>query len=90
MRTEMDVAAAVLEGQADCGLGIAAAARRHRLGFVPLRRERFDIAVTTAGYFQERFQRLLWFTRHPAFASHAASLGGYDASETGRVIPISA
>jgi putative molybdopterin biosynthesis protein len=80
------VAAAVLDGQADCGLGIAAAARRHRLGFVPLQRERYDIAVTSVGYFQERMQRLLWFTRIPAFASHAAALGGYEVSETGRVI----
>lgn len=86
MRTEMDVAAAVLDGQADCGLGVAAAARRHRLGFVPLQRERFDIGVTSIGFFQEGMQRLLWFTRNSAFPSHAAALGGYDVSETGRVI----
>jgi putative molybdopterin biosynthesis protein len=86
MRTESDVAAAVLDGQADCGLGIAAAARRHRLGFLPLHRERFDIAVAAQAYFEEGFQRLLWFARDPAFAARAAALGGYDVSQTGRVM----
>ena len=47
LRSESDVAAAVLDGRADCGLGIAAAARRHRLGFVPLHRERFDAAISS-------------------------------------------
>lgn len=86
MRTESDIAAAVLDGQADCGLGIAAAARRHRLGFVPLHRERFDIAIWVRGYFGEGIQRLLWFTRGRAFADRAAALGGYDVAETGRVV----
>jgi putative molybdopterin biosynthesis protein len=88
LRSENDIAAAVLDGQADCGLGIAAAARRHRLGFVPLQRERFDLVIGLRAYFDERVQRLLWFARAPAFAAQAAALGGYDVSGTGRVIPV--
>jgi molybdate-binding protein len=34
-RTEADLAGAVLDGQADCGLAIEAAARRFRLDFLP-------------------------------------------------------
>src|SRR5262245_3144974 len=45
IHTETDIAAAVLEGQADCGLAIRAVARRHRLEFVPLHRERFDLVM---------------------------------------------
>ena len=86
MRTESDVAAAVLEGKADCGLGIAAGARRHRLGFIPLHRERFDLAIGRRDFFDERVQRLMWFTRSPAFAERAAALGGYDVSECGRIL----
>ena len=86
LRSESDVAAAVLDGRADCGLGIAAAARRHRLGFVPLHRERFDLAMARRDFFDERVQRLLWFARGKAFAEYAAALGGYDAAETGRVL----
>ncbi|HXV24176.1 MAG TPA: helix-turn-helix transcriptional regulator [Alphaproteobacteria bacterium] len=86
MRTETDVATAVLDGKADCGLAIEAVARRHKLGFIPLQLERFDLAVSRRHYFEEPLQRLVWFTRGPDFSAHAAQLGGYDVSETGRIV----
>lgn len=86
MRTETDLAATVLDGKADCGLAIASVARRHRLRFIPLQRERFDLAMRAQDYFKPSLQRLLWFTRDAAFAAYAAALGGYDLSETGRVM----
>ena len=39
--TQTDVALAVLDGEADCGLAVSAVARRFGLDFVPLQRERF-------------------------------------------------
>ena len=42
--TETDVALAVADGEADCGLAIGAVAHRFGLDFVPLHRERFDMA----------------------------------------------
>lgn len=51
MRTETDIAAAVLDGKADCGLAVASVAQRHRLGFIPLRRERYDLAMPRRDYF---------------------------------------
>jgi len=86
MRTETDIAAAVLDGKADCGLAVASVAQRHRLGFIPLRRERFDLAMPRRDYFEPPLQGLLWFTRDAAFAASAAALGGYDVSKTGQVI----
>jgi molybdate-binding protein len=86
MRTETDVATAVLDGRADCGVAVAAVAERHGLGFIPLQRERFDLAVSRRHYFEEPLQRLIWFTRDPAFPAHATRLGGYDVSGTGRVV----
>ena len=44
-RANMTVAVAVATGAADCGLGILAAARAMGLDFVPVTRERFDLAV---------------------------------------------
>ncbi len=86
MRTETDVASAVLDGKADCGVAVTAVARRHGLGFIPLQRERFDLAISRRHYFEEPLQRLIWFTRDPAFVAHAAQFGGYDVSGTGRVV----
>ena len=79
-RSEADVALAVSEGKADAGLGLASLARQYRLDFVPLMRERFDIAVFRRGYFEASFQRLVAFCAGPAFEARAADLGGYDLS----------
>jgi excisionase family DNA binding protein len=86
LRTETDLAAVVLDGKADCGLAIASAARRFRLEFVPLQRERFDLAMSRRDYFEPPMQRLLWFTRSAEFTAYAADLGGYDVSKTGEVV----
>jgi excisionase family DNA binding protein len=83
--TEGDVAAAVAEGRADAGLGIAAVARQYRVGFVPLIVERYDLAVWRAAYFQEPVQKLLAFARSSRFAERAEALGGYDTSGLGTV-----
>ena len=83
--TEADVAAAVAEGRADAGLGIAAVAHQYRVGFVPLIVERYDLAVWRAAYFQEPVQKLLAFARGDRFAGHAKALNGYDISGLGTV-----
>jgi len=46
--SHLEVALAVLQGQADCGLGIQPAAERCGLGFVPLTVERYKLAVPVA------------------------------------------
>jgi excisionase family DNA binding protein len=83
--SETDLAGLIADGAADCGLAIEAAARRFRLGFVPLHVERFDIAIRRRDYFDPPFQTLLAFTRTAAFVRRAADLGGYDVSGVGRV-----
>jgi len=83
--TEFDVAAAVAEGRADAGLGIATVAHQARLGFVPLVEERYDLAVWRAAYFEPPMQRLLAFARTARFAERARKLTGYDVSGLGTV-----
>jgi len=83
--TEADVAAAVAEGRADAGLGIAAVARQYRVGFVPLIVERYDLAIWRAAYFQAPAQKLLAFARTDRFAERAKALTGYDISGLGTV-----
>jgi len=84
-RSEADVAAAVAEGTVDAGFGLAALAHQFRLGFVPLLRERFDLAMPRKVYFDPPMQSFLAFCRTPAFAEKARALGGYDISGFGRV-----
>ncbi len=83
---ETDVAILVGEGRADAGFAIKSVAEQFKLDFVPLHRERYDLAVRRREYFEPNFQRLLAFTRSARFADKAASLGGYDVLGLGRVV----
>ncbi len=85
-RSETEVALAVLEGKADAGLAVAAAARRLRLDFLPLARERYDLAMLRRDYFEPPVQRLLAFARTEKAMARAAELGGYDCAGLGRVV----
>ncbi len=83
--THADLAALIETGEADCGLGLQAAAGK--LGFLPLiDDESFDLVMRRRDYFEPPVQILLEFTRSDAFARRAAHLGGYDLTETGKVI----
>jgi putative molybdopterin biosynthesis protein len=83
--TETDVASAVADGEADCGLAIGSVARRFGLDFLPLHRERFDIACRRRDFFEPPLQKLFAFTRTPGFAEKAGQLGHYGVEGTGTV-----
>lgn len=83
--SEDDLALAVREGQADAGLAIEASARRHGLEFIPLHREKFQLALRRRHYFEPPVQRLLAFARGERMRQRAAEMGGYDLSELGAV-----
>jgi excisionase family DNA binding protein len=85
VRSETDVGLAILEGTADAGLAIAAVARSLKLDFVPLHRERFDLAIDRRAYFEPPVQALLAFTRTAEFARRVEALGGYDVSGIGSI-----
>ncbi|MDO8605223.1 MAG: helix-turn-helix transcriptional regulator [Phaeospirillum sp.] len=85
VRSETDVGLAILDGSADAGLAVASVANSLRLGFVPLQKERFDLAIDRHAYFEPPVQTLLAFTRTPEFAARAEALGGYDISGIGSI-----
>lgn len=83
--TETDVAIAVADGAADCGMAVGAVARRFGLDFVPLARERFDLALRRRSFFEPPLQRLFAFARTEAFRQRTEALGHIDVSGTGTV-----
>ena len=77
-----DLAGMIEMGEADCGLGLAAAT----LGFLPLwPAEDFDLVMRRRDYFEPPVQKLLAFARTEAFARRAQFLTGYDISRLGEV-----
>lgn len=85
VRSEMDMAQVISSGQADIGFGLRTVAHSHKLHFIPLIRERFDILIDRRSYFESPFQTLLDFCRSTIFEQHALVLTGYDVSGLGRV-----
>lgn len=83
--THADLAALIETGEADCGLGLQAAAGH--MGFIPLvADESFDLAMSRRDYFEPPVQTLLAFARTEPFGRRAAHLGGYDLTDLGRVV----
>jgi putative molybdopterin biosynthesis protein len=83
--THLAVAAAVAAGGADVGLGIRAAAQAAGLDFVPLARERYELALRAASVQRPEVGAVLDALRSPAFRAAARVLTGYDATQAGSV-----
>jgi molybdate-binding protein/DNA-binding transcriptional regulator YhcF (GntR family) len=83
--THLAVAGAVAAGTADAGLGIRAAARALGLDFVPVARERYELALRPATAERPAVRALFAALRSRAFIVAVRALSGYDTRETGRV-----
>jgi len=84
--THLAVAAAIVSGTADAGLGIMSAAEALNLDFVPLLKERYDLIIPRLYYDSPFLQPLLDILQQPSFRAEVESLGGYDTSQMGQVV----
>jgi molybdate-binding protein len=83
--THSAVARAIAEGRADVGLGAEVSALDYGLGFVPLKRERYDFVVPASLWSRSPLACLAEWLASDAADVAIGSLGGYDLSEAGRV-----
>jgi putative molybdopterin biosynthesis protein len=81
--THMAVASAVAGGIADAGLGILSAARAMGLDFIPIAKERYDIAIPSIQFEDKKIQRMIEIIRSDEFKKMVSQMGGYDVSRTG-------
>jgi putative molybdopterin biosynthesis protein len=84
--THMAVAAAVAGGSADAGLGILAAANSLGLDFIPVARERYDLAIPAEFMGLERVKAVLETINTPQFKKDLEALGGYHTEKTGEIL----
>jgi molybdopterin molybdotransferase/putative molybdopterin biosynthesis protein len=85
--THMGVASAVLTGVADTGLAILASARALGLDFIPVARERYDLAIPKRFLKIDMIENLLKIIREDGeFRETVAGLGGYDISDMGKMM----
>ncbi len=85
--THMAVAVNVLTGTASCGLGIFAAANALGLDFVPLARERYDLAFLPE-LADWKTEAALDLIRSTSFKERIEQLGGYETTLTGRIMEV--
>ncbi len=81
--THMNVAAAVLSGSVDVGMGIRAAALALELDFVPIAEERYDLIVPTLFLDDARMKAALELMSNDTFRSRIEALGGYNLRDCG-------
>ena len=84
--THLAVAAAVLSGRADCGLGIAAAAQALTLDFIPLYQEQYELVIPKAHLEGDLLEPLFDLMHNENFRHEVAAMQGYDVSYMGKVI----
>ena len=80
------VAHAVAAGQADAGLGIAAAAQRAGLDFVPLADERYHLVCLKSALAQPGIEALLNLLKTQAWQDEVASIPGHSALQSGEIL----
>jgi putative molybdopterin biosynthesis protein len=85
--THMAVASSVLTGVADTGLGVLSAANALGLDFIPIAKERYDLAVSEELMETEMIRALLDVIREDTeFRKSVIAMGGYDLKDMGKVV----
>ncbi len=86
--THMSVAAAVLSGVADTGLGIYAAAKALELDFIPVVTEQYDLVIDESCCGSDKINILLETINSENFKRRVLTLGGYSTEKTGEMISL--
>ncbi len=86
--THQAVAALIASGAADCGFGIQAAAHQFGLPFLPVIRERYFFALAREALASPAVADLIALLKSPLFRERTAALPGYDARESGSIVPV--
>ena len=86
--SHLELALAIRSGLADAGVGIRAAAAQTGLAFVPLVKERFDLAIPAAFLSHERVSRFLAFAVDELGAEAQREHAGYGLEALGSLVPL--
>ncbi|MFN8636564.1 MAG: substrate-binding domain-containing protein [Chloroflexota bacterium] len=86
VRSHLAAAESVAAGLADAAVGVRAAALALGLHFLPLARERYDLAIPARFFEHPPVQALLETLTSPLFRLEVEALGGYDVSLMGTIV----
>ncbi len=84
--THLQVAAAISNGDAHCGLGIYSAANMMGLDFIPVCNEEYDIVIFEEFLSISSIKEFISIIKSDKFKEKLDELGGYDYSEAGNIV----
>lgn len=83
--THLAVAAAVVSGRVDCGLGITAAASALDCDFIPLFNEQYELIVPSKYIESELMKPFFEVAHQPQFRKRIAAMPGYEVDQMGEI-----
>ena len=86
--THTSVAAQIVSGSADAGMGIYSAAKLYDLDFIPICIEQYDLIVPDHAWDTPMVQQMIETLKSEAFREKVLALGGYTVENPGQIIPI--
>ena len=86
--THTPVAAQIVRGSADAGMGIYSAAKLYDLDFIPICIEEYDLIIPDHAWDTPQVQAMLATLKSAAFREKILSLGGYTVENPGEIIAI--
>ena len=86
--THTSVAAQIVSGSADAGMGIYSAAKLYDLDFIPICIEEYDLIIPDHAWDTPMVQQMIETLKSDAFKEKILSLGGYTVENPGEIIPL--
>ena len=86
--THTSVAAQIISGSADAGMGIYSAAKLYDLDFIPICIEEYDLIIPDHAWDTPQVQQLIATLKSDAFREKILALGGYTVENPGEIIPL--
>ena len=86
--THTSVAAQIVSGSADAGMGIYSAAKLYDLDFIPICIEEYDLIVPDHAWNTPQVQRMIETMKSEEFKTKILALGGYTVENPGEEIPL--
>jgi len=87
-RSEADLASAIASGEAECGLGLESLAKLHKLEFIPMIEESFDLLVHQRFWFEPSMQKFIEFCSGDVFRDKVLESVGYRSDSLFKVVCI--
>ena len=84
--THTSVAAQIVSGSADAGMGIYSAAQLYDLDFIPICIEEYDLIVPDHAWDTPQVQQMIATLKSDAFKEKILAMGGYTVENPGEII----